>query len=43
MKDCGETATGPPPCGPLRRLLTALLYTVLAAALVFVLWQQWQS
>ena len=43
MKDCCEPAAGPPTRGPLRRLLTGLLYTLLAAALVFVLWQQWQS
>ena len=43
MKDCCEPAAGPPPRGPLHRLLTGLLYAVLAAALGFVLWQQWQS
>ncbi|WP_262894915.1 hypothetical protein [Hymenobacter guriensis] len=43
MKDCCEPAAGPSPRGPLRRLLTGLLYAVLAAALVFVLWQQWQA
>ena len=43
MKDCCEPAEGPPPRGPLRRLLTGLLYAMLAATLVFVLWQQWQA
>ena len=43
MKDCCEPAAGPPPRGPLRCLLTGLLYAVLAAALSFVLWQQWQA
>ena len=43
MKDCCEPAAGPPPRGPLRRLLTGLLYAVLAAAVGFVLWQQFQS
>ena len=43
MKDCCEPAAGPPPRGPLRRLLTGVLYAVLAAALGFVLWQQWQA
>ena len=42
MKDCCEPAAGPPPRGPLRRLLTGLLYAVLAAAVGFVLWQQIQ-
>ena len=43
MKDCCEPAAGPPSRGPLRRLLTGLLYAVLAAALGFVLWQQRQA
>ena len=51
MKDCCEPAAGPPPrgplrrllTGPLRRLLTGLLYAALAAALGFVLWQQFQA
>ena len=43
MKDCCEPAAGPPPRGPLRRLLTGLLYAELAAVLSFVLWQQWQA
>ena len=43
MKDCCEPASGPPPRGPFRRLLTGLLYAMLAAALGFVLWQQWQA
>ena len=43
MKDCCEPAAGPPPSGPLRRLLSGVLYAVLAAALAFVLWQQWQA
>jgi hypothetical protein len=43
MKDCCEPAAGPPPRGPLRRLLTGLLYAVLAAAVGFVLWQQFQA
>lgn len=42
MKNCCEPAAGPPPCGPLRRLLTGLLYAVLAAAVGFLLWQQIQ-
>ena len=43
MKECCEPAAGPPPRGPLRRLLTGLLYAVLAAAVGFVLWQQFQT
>ena len=43
MKACREPANGPPPRGPLRRLFTGLLYAALAAALGFVLWQQFMS
>lgn len=42
MKSCCEEAGAAPPRGP-RRLLAYLLYAVLAAALGFVLWQQWQA
>ena len=43
MKSCCAEAGAPPPRGPGRRLLSYLLYAVLAAALGFVLWQQWQA
>ena len=33
----------PSPRGPVRRLLSYLLYAGVAAALGFVLWQQWQA
>ena len=39
MKDCCESAGAPPSKGPVRRLLAYALYTALAAALGFVLWQ----
>lgn len=42
MKSCCEEAGAPPPRRP-RRLLSYLLYAVLAATLGFVLWQQWQA
>lgn len=43
MKRCCEEAGAPAPQGPVRRLLTYLLYAVVAAVLGFVLWQQWQA
>jgi hypothetical protein len=43
MKSCCEQAGAPAPRGPLRRLLSYLLYAVVVAALGFVLWQQWQA
>ncbi|PJJ54945.1 hypothetical protein [Hymenobacter chitinivorans] len=43
MKDCCEPAAGPPPRGPFRQLLRGLLYVALAAAIGFVLWQQFQA
>ncbi|WP_262709687.1 MULTISPECIES: hypothetical protein [Hymenobacter] len=43
MKSCCEEAGTPPRRGPGRRLLSYLLYAVLAATLSFVLWQQWQA
>ena len=43
MKSCCEEAGVPAPKGPVRRLLSYLLYAVVAAALGFVLWQQWQA
>jgi hypothetical protein len=42
-KSCCEQAGAPAPRGPLRRLLSYLLYAMVAAALSFVLWQQWQA
>ena len=43
MKSCCEQAGAPAPRGPLRRLLSYLLYAVVVVALGFVLWQQWQA
>jgi hypothetical protein len=43
MKSCCQEAGAPPPRGPGRRWLSYLLYAGLAAALGFVLWQQWQA
>lgn len=43
MKSCCEQAGAPAPRGPLRRLLSYLLYAVVVAALGFMLWQQWQA
>ena len=43
MKNCCEEAGAPAPQGPVRRLLSYLLYAVVAAVLGFVLWQQWQA
>lgn len=40
MKNCCEPAGAPPPKGPARRFLAYAVYTALAAALGFVLWQQ---
>ncbi len=43
MKSCCQEAGAPPPRGPVRRLLSYLLYAGVAAVLGFVLWQQWQA
>ncbi|WP_345226519.1 hypothetical protein [Hymenobacter koreensis] len=43
MKSCCQEAGAPPPRGPVRRLLSYLLYAVVAAVLGFALWQQWQA
>ncbi|GAB3243095.1 hypothetical protein GCM10027346_39670 [Hymenobacter seoulensis] len=43
MKSCCEEAGAPARKGPVRRLLSYLLYAVVAAVLGFVLWQQWQA
>lgn len=43
MKNCCQEAGAPPPMGPVRRLLSILLYAAVAAVLGFVLWQQWQA
>jgi hypothetical protein len=40
MKSCCEQAGAPPPKGPVRRLLSYVLFAALAAVLGFVLWQQ---
>ena len=43
MKSCCQEAGAPAPRGRGRRLLSYLLYAVLAAVLGFVLWQQMQA
>ncbi|WP_262921998.1 hypothetical protein [Hymenobacter sublimis] len=43
MKSCCEEAGAPAPLGPVRRLLSYLLYAAVAAGLGIVLWQQFQA